>query len=303
MPRGAGQAKPPELPETSGVIEELGPSVIRMRSEAGGELMLQATPTTRVIVSGPATEEFLSTGQWISFVGEVDKRRGAVTEPVSKLTIFTPTNKIPPGAYPDQGFAPGLGPAAKEEKTLAGADDGPSGGTRRGARRAEPKSGDKSPAVTVQSFEIHGQITSIKNGKLTLQVPTQYFRPTLRAELAETPQIDVMMVGGATLCVFAQKGDKIKATGQRVAENRALAGLLEIALSQPLGAAQSKKRPVARGDRTTRSSRAATADRSEGADDDEPEKKIVKPRSTPSKRLSKKAAAEDETPSSEEAEK
>jgi len=271
FPRGGGipQAKPADF-QASGTIEDLLPGRLVMKSDGDQLQFVQFTPNTRVRVSGKATAEFLSTGQWVSFMGEVDKRRGAVVEKLSRLTIFTPTAKRQPGAYPDQGFGmpsgTKFGGEGKERDPAkgpfgGGAERGPGGfapdpgfGTGRGTGRktSGSLSGAKTLAAASQSFEIRGHITAIKNSRMTLRVPTEYFKPSLKVELADEPDIDLELVGLDCLR-WAQKGDKVTVRGQRLGE-KALATEIEVSLVGPLGAAQAKKKAVAKGERTGRSS-------------------------------------------------
>ena len=262
FPRGGAvpQAKPADF-HASGTIEDLLPGRLVMKSDGDQLQLIQFAPNTRVQVSGKAAAEFLSTGQWVSFMGEVDKRRGTVVEKLSRLTIFTPTAKRQPGAYPDQGFGmpsgTKFGGEGKERDAAkgpfgGGAERGPGGfgaepgfGTARGTGRkpSGSLSGAKTLAGTSQSFEIRGQITAIKNGRMTLRVPTEYFKPSLKAELADEPDIDLELVGLDCLR-WAQKGDKVAVRGQRLGE-KALATEIEVSLVEPLGAAQAKKKAVA----------------------------------------------------------
>ena len=93
-------------------------------------------------------------------------------------------------------------------------------------------------------------------GKATLQVPNAPFRGALKIEIAEGAEIDVDLSSPAAVSL-AQKGDKVRARGQQLGEQAGQVNDLEITLSQTLGAAQAKKRPAPKAERTGRSKRAA----------------------------------------------
>jgi len=322
FPRGMPlpQAKPAEF-QDSGTIEDLGLGWLVMKSDGDQLRLVQFTPNTRVQVSGKATAEFLGTGQWISFVAEVDKRRGMVVEKVSRLTIFTPTAKKQPGAYPDQGFGmpsgPGFGGEGKQRDAAkgpfgGGAERGPggfgpepgSGGGRGGGRKAAAGAiGGKTLTSATQSFEVRGQITAIKNGRMTLRVPTEYFKPSLKVELADEPDIDLELVGLDRLGL-AQKGDKVSVRGQQLGE-KALAAEIEVTVVEPLGAGQAKKKPVAKGERAGRSSRRGDAPPAAGLESGKDEEKSPPKKGLrrPAKQEAREPVEKPAEPAAKEAEK
>ncbi len=294
FPRGGPvpQVKPAVF-HAAGTIEDLMPGRLLMKAQGDQLQLVQFGPNTRVLVSGKAAPEFLSTGQWVTFTAEVDKRRGAVVEKLTRLTIFTPTNKKAPGAYPDQGFGmpsgTKFGGEGKDRDATkgsfgGGAERGPGGfgadagfgaGRGTGRKTSGNLSGSKTPSAVSQSFEVRGQITGIKNGRMTLRVPTEYFKPSLKAELADDPEIELELVGLDCLR-FAQKGDKVAVRGQRLGE-ATMAVEIEVTLAAPLGAAQAKKKAVAKGERAARSPRRgeppAAAGPDFGKDEEKPSQK------------------------------
>ena len=273
--RGVPQqpAKLPDL-QISGTIEDLRLVAVKVKSDAGQTWVLHFTPDARIRLTGKATADFLAAGQSVEVIVEVDKRRGTVSQPVSRLTVFTPTPRRPLGAVPDQGFGlpgagtdkeakggdapktpfvagPGRAPALGPETTF-----GSGLGSSRGGRRAGPAPGAKNAPAASQTLEVRGQITTIKNGKLSLHAPSPYFKSPLKLEIAEAAQIDVDLIG-RDACLSAQRGDKIIARGQQLGENVGRVAEVEITLVEPLGGGQVAKKPVAKGDRPPRGTRAA----------------------------------------------
>jgi hypothetical protein len=115
------------------------------------------------------------------------------------------------------------------------------------------------PAAAIQSFEVRGQITSFKGGKLNLRVPNAPFKGPLKIELAENADIDLDL-SGPNAIALVQKGDKVQTQGQQTGERMGLARDIVITLSQPASAGYSKKRPAAKTDRTTRPKQPAEGD-------------------------------------------
>lgn len=273
----------PRLPELQleGTVEDVGPGVLRVRSQAGQTWVLRLIPDAIVQVTGKATAEFLSAGQCIALIADVDTRRNRIEAPVTRLTIFNPDPERPLGAAPSQGFGgvleggsgqgkkrgegmkvpfgpmgpfgpgPGLGPGM-------GPGLGPAEGSQpgweppaRGARRGSSGStaGGKGGPL-VQRLEVRGRISSIKAGKVALHVPS--FKSTLKLEIAKEAEIDVDLTSPSAVGL-AQKGDRILARGRQVGEHAGQVNEVEITLSQPLGAGPAGKRGPAARERTGRS--------------------------------------------------
>ncbi len=282
---GRGEAPPqPRLPELTvqGTVEDVRPGFLKVATNAGQTWVLRVLPNAKVQVTGKATREFLSAGQYIRFVAEVDTRRARVEQPVSKLTIFTPNLEVQPGAFPETGLGGGFGEKADGEKKAGerkkpafgqsaglgaglgfglGAGPAPAfapgpGGGRKGGPGGGPAGKGAVPAN--QTFEVRGQISSIKAARVTLHVPNQHFKSALKIEIAEDADIDVELAGPNSIAVV-QKGDKVQGKGSQLSENTG--GLLEveIALGEPLGSGQAKRKPPAKTERTTRSKRSGDA--------------------------------------------
>ena len=223
--------RPPVQPvrvEVSGTIEAMVPGYLKVKTAADQSWTLQIARNAKVLVTGKATAEFLSTGHFVSFVADVDKRRSKVEEKVSKLTIFTPSQERAMGAFPG-----GLGGA---EGGLGPNPFGPGPGV------AQPPAGGPNAGPPVESYEIVGRIAGMKKGKITVYVPNPYFKPALQIELAEEPEI-TLDLAGPTLYSLAKQGDKIEARGVQVGQTAAQVNELTIELAEPLGTPK-KRRPV-----------------------------------------------------------
>ena len=223
--------RPPVQParvDISGTIEAMVPGYLKVKTAADQSWTLQIARNAKILVTGKATVGFLSTGHFVSFVADVDKRRSKVEEKVSKLTIFTPSPERAMGAFPGGmgGAEGGLGPNPF----------GPGPGFQ------QPPAGGPNAGPPVESYEIVGRIASMKKGKVTVYVPNPFFKPALQIELAEEVDIDLDLAGPA-LYSLAKQGDKIEARGIQVRETAAQVNEVTIELAEPLGPPQ-KKRPV-----------------------------------------------------------
>ena len=220
-------------------------------------------PVTKLVVFSPSPELPLGAaedqGLGLSHFKE-KKKRDRAKQPVAPGfgpgAGFGPGQGFGPGMQPGPGFGPGAGPGFGP-----GVDAGPGlggGEPRSSGRRA--KAGPLGPggkgAPASQSLEVRGQITSFKAGKAALQVPNAPFRGALKIEIAENAEIDVQLSGPAAFSL-AQKGDKVRARGQQLGEQVGQIDDLEITLSETVGAAQAKKRPAPKAERTPRSKRSA----------------------------------------------
>jgi hypothetical protein len=182
---------------------------------------------------------------------------------VSKLLVFNPDLEWPLGAVEDQGPGSGIfqrgtqknGERGKPGPAAQGADAGPAfgaapdagafgkGDSDTGGRR--PKSASAGPggkaAAAPQSLEVRGQITSLKGGKMSLRVPNAPFKGPLKIDIAENADIDLDL-SNPDAVTLAQKGDKVRAHGQQFSERMGQARELEITLSQPAAARNTKKK-------------------------------------------------------------
>jgi hypothetical protein len=245
----------PQRVEPNGTIALIGRGVIALTTAAGETWRVQVAPNAQVQVLGTATPDVLAPGQYVAFTAQVDKKRAAVQDKVTKLKIFTPSEHQMVGAFPGQG---GLG----------------AGGLGAGAGGAPPVKQDRGAAADtgppVEEFEIGAQIRSIKKPKLSLFAPNPFFRPTFEIELAEEPEISLDLAG-MKYAMLAKPGDRIQARGTQVGPNAAQVNEVTIELAEPWGSQQAaaNKRPTRR---KTRSSRRAAAQAEADAEEEVEEK-------------------------------
>lgn len=248
-----------------GTVDAVMPGYIRVVNEAKQTWIIQVLPNARCQMTGKGSAEALAPGMYVRFIGEVNKR-GAVEQKVGKLTVFTPSQFRQVGAEPDSGLGTTFGPrpgdeVKKDEKPRpvfgAGAA-APDAGRAAGARKAGAPPGAGGKAAGPQVYDIRGHIASANNGRLNLQVPNAYFRPSLRIEVAENADIDVEL-DDAMAYTLARKGDKVRIQGRQGLNNRGFAEEVDISLGEPLGASQADGKKLAKGARSKR-----------GAEPDEP---------------------------------
>ena len=177
---------------------------------------IQAKPDA-MSMSGKAEPSWLQRGMLVRFSARLNKR-GQAQEPVAKLTVFTPREGYQLGAFLEQEFDAGQFDLDDEPKPKAGPAD-------------------------VANYLVAGQLTSIKNGAMTVSVGGG----VVRAELAEDVEIDVDIADYR----LARPGDKAKFEGYFYQKGQALATRVEVTATKPLKGPEPKK-PVRPPRRPTR---------------------------------------------------
>ena len=144
---------------------------------------------------------------------------------------------------------------------------------------------------------------SIKNGKISLHAPNQYFRSPLKLELAENPEISLELIDVSALR-YVRPGDRVKAVCGQMSETMAKVNDIEVVMAAPLGGSTAKKKSTAKTHKTDGDD--AAAGKKDGAKDDasassddkssekSPEDKPVRKSKTRPKPAAK--ALDDETP-------
>ena len=103
----------------SGTVKQVAPGTIQISTGEGDLWVLKVDAKPQdVSFSGKAEKSFLRSGMFVEFRAQVSKKRGTVAEPVSALTVFTPSDARPPGIDADivGGGSGGLFSEPKEEK-------------------------------------------------------------------------------------------------------------------------------------------------------------------------------------------
>lgn len=236
--------------ETSGVVDAVTAGYIKLTTPTNQTWLLRVAPDAKVTVYGEAKPSALQSGAFIAFSADVDKRRSVVEDKITSLSIVTPSELRPVGAFPSQGggFA-----ALHNQLNPGGAGNA-----------APPPAGEgKGAGAATERFDIVGKYTEAsRKGKASVLVPNQYFKPNLTVEIDENVVIDVELENPKAY-MLAKKGDKIQAKGKQVAMTGAYVTEVMITLAEPLGVDQPERKPA----------RAARGKR--GGEDDEPEEKAA----------------------------
>jgi hypothetical protein len=101
----------------------------------------------------------------------------------------------------------------------------------------KPDAAEGGAAAAKDMYDVHAQITGGKGTRLTVKVPNQFFKPTLKIELVPEPLIELDLVN----YLMARPGDKISARGAPLGLNYLQATELLITLTEPQG--HTKKKP------------------------------------------------------------
>jgi len=282
--------------QTTGTVDAVVPGYIRVLTAQNQLIVLQVLPTAKCQLTGNAKPDALAPGFYVRFLAEVNKRKGTVDEKVTSLTIFTPSVTRQPGADEDLGMGTTFGPRPGAELPKAEGKAKPAFGAKAaaGADAAKAAAGAVAKGAGGQVFDIRGQITSVSNGKVKLNVPNVHFRQLLTVEVAEDANIEVELDDpmGYTL---ARKGDKIEVQGRLAAGgDRGVAEALDIVLSEPLAAPQDAKKGRAR---TAKSKRGESDEPAEG---EKKEGKAEKKADDSAPKAEKKAG--EKTPTADESE-
>ena len=222
------QLKPVKL---EGTVVAVRPGIVALTTATGENWALKIPPKAEVRVTGTAGPDVLRPGIYVRLLAPVDKRRGIVQEKVAELVVFSPSQeegRMPGVFYPDPAEDPNAAQPNAPQPPVPPPKGAPAG------RRAKAK--DKTDVV-VETFDIRARITAAKGRWLTLYARNNFFKPTLRIELADKPVVK-LDVNDYTL---AKPGDKIAALGHQIGPRAAQAAKVIIQLAQPVG--ESGKKP------------------------------------------------------------
>jgi hypothetical protein len=213
-----------------GTIAGVGRGQIQLITATQQKWLVAVSPQAVVHVIGTAEPSFLRSGMFVRFTAALDKK-GKAQEPVSELTIYTPSAEMGIGVWPE-GMAVG------------------DVGAERPAQPANPFGGGfgvGTPAVPADTarYVVGGRITGERRGKLIVN----FGRGTTEIELAENAAIKVDFAD----YTVARQGDSISVTKGKTYPNqfmllqanpnavgRAMALEMEIQLSQPLSGPEKK---------------------------------------------------------------
>jgi hypothetical protein len=233
MPPGGVPQGPPL--DFKGTIDAIQMAAMSITSDASVKMVVQPAPNCKIEVKGSAEAGFLSPGMYVSLSAEIDKKKGSTTEKVAKLTLFMPSPDKMPGV------------------------NSPGGGE--GGKGGPP----------VERLDVAGQITSIKNGTLSLSFPANEYLKKLSFDLADSAEVtvDIVAVGPAAM-MYVQQGAAIEAKGKQINNNPQMPmGVLtemKVKLAAPLAAPQTnvKKGGHTKGAIVPKKGQADTAPSQEG---------------------------------------
>lgn len=246
--RQLGQRNLPQL-DIQGTVDGVAVGMLRVTSDTKQTWLLRVSGETRVEVKGKASADLLGPGTYIAFTAEVNKKGPRIEEKVKEVAIFTPSHRMQVGAVPEgAGLAGGMAGlnVGDDQPFGAGAGAGKAAGKGRTSSKAAAKGSSKASAKTSEFYEIKGQITSIKGGRVTLKVPNEHFRSSLRFELAEDVEVSLDIEGTLANCgplpSLVKQGDRVEIKGVQVAENGGNVSDLKVVLAGEAAAEDTPKK-------------------------------------------------------------
>jgi hypothetical protein len=188
-----------------GVLQGIQQGLLQVVSD-GGEpwlIKVEARPDA-VIYQASADAGWLQPGMYVQFEGTFNKH-GKSTAPISQLTVFTPNESTPIGAFPDRAEAAG-------------------GELFADTRPEPPKARPKQPETL--SLKVAGRVAGVEQRKIRVAAGDA----VVEAELAEKADIAVDLNN----IVLARPGDKVSVNGWYVQKGQGWANRLLVRAAQPL---------------------------------------------------------------------
>ena len=97
---GRGQQQAPKTLDEKGTVKGVVDGKIQFEADKGGIWWIQLSGDTKLRVEGTAETSYLRGGLAVRFTGEFDKK-GALSEEIKEIEIFTPQGKNGLGLFPD----------------------------------------------------------------------------------------------------------------------------------------------------------------------------------------------------------
>ena len=116
-------APPLEDVSLEGTVFGVARGQIQMKTSDNKPYQVFVPQIAQVRLIGTATVDFLRSGLYVEFVGDLDEK-GKTKKEVEQLTIFTPSAERQSGLYPEAGCSP---PSADDKDKAAGAGRRPGG--------------------------------------------------------------------------------------------------------------------------------------------------------------------------------
>jgi hypothetical protein len=209
---GAQNAERPGVPERQtlsldGVLQGAQQGLLQVVSD-GGEpwlIKVEARPDA-VTYQASADPGWLQPGMYVRFKGTFNKH-GKSAAPVSEITVFTPNETTPLGAFPEQG------PEA-------------AGGELFADTKPEPKTKPKPAQPEALSLNVAGRVAGVEQGKIRVAAGDA----VVEAALDEKAKVSVDLSNIA----LAKPGDKISVNGWYLQKGQGWANRLLVRAAQPL---------------------------------------------------------------------
>jgi hypothetical protein len=177
-----------------------------------------ANTQTSLELTAKAKNSVLAVGSFVRFSAKLDPKGKRILEPITKISVFSPTAETRLGA-----FAEDLAPAP-----LGAALDGV----------APPVAAPPQPAAAGEALVV-GRISRARKGEIGVQLPDR----TLEAKLAPDCAIDVHFTDKATVLATLKPGDSVHVTGVRSPEGKIYASKITANLQRELGEDLKTMRP------------------------------------------------------------
>jgi hypothetical protein len=224
-----GQNLEREQLSKSGTIKGVAPGAFQVTVSEKEIWLIKIDPNIKQVdmtFSGSAEKAFLRPGMFVEFRAQVNKR-GTVLEPVTSLTVFTPSEARPAGVLPDGEAGGGavFGEGKEEKKD----DKKPE--TKEKKAPAKPKGDD-----TI--YRVAGAISKVgRAGDVTVNADG----PQVKFNLAQECKISV----DVNELTFVAPGDKVTLMGTflKGQPGEGIASKIEVIAANPLTDG-SKKKPT-----------------------------------------------------------
>jgi hypothetical protein len=198
---------------------------------------------TAMELKAAAKNSLLAPGAFVRFNAKLDAKGKKLLEPISKVTLFSPTPETRFGIFAEEAQVPALdGAGPPPDGALGGQPLGP--GPRPGP--LPPREPPAAPVAGGEAF-IVGKIMRARKGEIAVQLPDRQ----IEARLADDVAIDVHLTDKAAILGVLRPGDPIQVDGMMSEAGKVYATRITANLQRELGQdvpAMRSTPPVARAD-------------------------------------------------------
>lgn len=182
---------------------------------------------TAMELKAPAKNSLLAPGVFVRFNAKIDAKGKKLLEPISKVTIFSPTPETRFGIFAEEMQVPALdGAGPPPDGGLGGQPIGP----RPGPGPLPPREPPPAPVAGGEVF-IVGKITRARKGEIAVQLPDRQ----IEARLADDVAIDVHLTDKAAMLAVLRPGDPIQVDGMMSEAGKVYATRITANLQRELG--------------------------------------------------------------------